>query len=294
MNKNNIEKLLFYYENEIESCLIKIKNSKDNNSNFLINKLIINMTNKINSSTELIEVLNNFFNRKKIYFNYRNYIIDYVTNNFDKIINLDKDDTFMNYITDFKKNILSNNILNKEYILLYSNNYWANYAFKNNLSKKDIIKLAQNHNCDTNDLLLLEKSLNFEKIPTKDELEKAKEELVDYIQIYSLKQYIENWRNIKTSQINNSMLPQDTKIKYFKELEDDYSNLLIYFDDNFKDLKKLFEQINSRDYMKDFIIEYNTNDNKKEQKTVKSKNTINDELMNIKTYQNIMNKPKKY
>lgn len=300
MDKNNIENLLCYYEKDIESYIIKINNNKDLMDNYI--NILINKLNKVKTKDLLISILDMFFNKRKKYREYKEYIINYISKNYNTVVNTNENDSFFTEFDKFKKSILSNNNLNKEYIILYSNNYWAKYAFDNNLSKKELISIAKKNNLSNSDLILFEKSLKFIKTPSKDELNKFENDLIDYAQIYSLKPYIENWRTIKTNQINNSTLSQDVKITYFKELERDYTNLLIYYDTNYKDIQKLFEQINSRNYMIEFNIDFTVTDNfnsilnsnSKRTNHDKKINTIRDELLNIKKYQDLTNKPKKY
>ena len=284
MDKNNIEKLFYFYEKYIESCIIKIKNS--NNKNIYIDNLIKKID-KIDTMDSLINLLNIFFDKRKKYEEYKDYITNYIINNYNNIIN-NKDNSFIIEFNNYKKKILSNNEINKEYIILYSNNYWAQYAFKNKLSKKELISLAKLNNCNDNDILLLEKSLKFINIPSEDDLKEYKDELNNYNQIIYLKNYIENWRTIKTNQINNSSLKQDEKIKCFQELENDYANLVIYYDTSYKDIQKIFELINSRDYIKILNINHIIS-NKKEPI---ENNSIQKELMIIKEYQEKTNKPK--
>ena len=286
MDNSSVEQLLYYYEKDIESCIIKIKNNNgpiNSNINSLIKKL-----NRLETKELLISVLNIFFNKRKKYLQYKNQIVDYILKNYNMIIN-DNNDSFINEFNNFKKNIFSSTKLNKEYIILYSNSYWSKYSFKNNLSKKELIEIAKKNNCDNNDILLLEKTLHFEKITKIDEINDYDNELREYSDIIMLKSYIDNWRTIKTNQINNSSLPQNIKIKYFKELEEDYSNLIIYYDSNYQDLKKLFSKIDSRNYIKEFIINYTPN---KDIKTIN--NSLINELLNIKKYQQITSKEKKY
>lgn len=287
MDNNSIEYLLNYYEKDIESCVIKIKNNKESiNSNI---KVLIKKLNKIETKELLIDVLNSFFNKRKKYAQYKDCIIDYISKNYDNNTINDNINSFIIEFNKFKKNILLNTKLNREYIILYSNYYWSNYSFKNNISKDELIEIAKKNNCDNNDILLLEKTLKFEKIKNKEELFNFENELNEYNDIISLKPFIENWRAIKTNQINNSKLPQETKIKYFKELEEDFANLIIYFDSNYQDLKKLLSKIDSRNYINEFIINYIPN---KDIKTIN--NSLKNELLNIKKYQQITNKEKKY
>lgn len=287
MDNNSIEYLLNYYEKDIESCVIKIKNNKESiNSNI---KVLIKKLNKIETKELLIDVLNSFFNKRKKYIQYKDCIIDYISKNYDNNTINDNINSFIIEFNKFKKNILLNTKLNREYIIIYSNYYWSNYSFKNNISKDELIEIAKKNNCDNNDILLLEKTLKFEKIKNKEELFNFENELNEYNDIISLKPFIENWRTIKTNQINNSTLPQETKIKYFKELEEDFANLIIYFDSNYQDLKKLLSKIDSRNYINEFIINYIPN---KDIKTIN--NSLKNELLNIKKYQQITNKEKKY
>ena len=287
MDNNSIEYLLNYYEKDIESCVIKIKNNKESiNSNI---KVLIKKLNKIETKELLIDVLNSFFNKRKKYIQYKDCIIDYISKNYDNNTINDNINSFIIEFNKFKKNILLNTKLNREYIILYSNYYWSNYSFKNNISKDELIEIAKKNNCDNNDILLLEKTLKFEKIKNKEELFNFENELNEYNDIISLKPFIENWRTIKTNQINNSTLPQETKIKYFKELEEDFANLIIYYDSNYQDLKKLLSKIDSRNYINEFIINYIPN---KDIKTIN--NSLKNELLNIKKYQQITNKEKKY
>ena len=282
MDNNSIEYLLNYYEKDIESCVIKIKNNKESiNSNI---KVLIKKLNKIETKELLIDVLNSFFNKRKKYTQYKDCIIDYISKNYDNNTINDNINSFIIEFNKFKKNILLNTKLNREYIILYSNYYWSNYSFKNNISKDELIEIAKKNNCDNNDILLLEKTLKFEKIKNKEELFNFENELNEYNDIISLKPFIENWRTIKTNQINNSTLPQETKIKYFKELEEDFANLIIYFDSNYQDLKKLLSKIDSRNYINEFIINYIPN---KDIKTIY--NSLKNELLNIKKYQQITN-----
>ena len=282
MDNNSIEYLLNYYEKDIESCVIKIKNNKESiNSNI---KVLIKKLNKIETKELLIDVLNSFFNKRKKYTQYKDCIIDYISKNYDNNTINDNINSFIIEFNKFKKNILLNTKLKREYIILYSNYYWSNYSFKNNISKDELIEIAKKNNCDNNDILLLEKTLKFEKIKNKEELFNFENELNEYNDIISLKPFIENWRTIKTNQINNSTLPQETKIKYFKELEEDFANLIIYFDSNYQDLKKLLSKIDSRNYINEFIINYIPN---KDIKTIY--NSLKNELLNIKKYQQITN-----
>ena len=269
---NNINKdfawMVFCYKNNL-------------NKNDLINNLKIALTeNNINE-----EEINNEINSLNIILSFGNVPTEEEVEAYRYSIGYDKEETIEEAYNFFKKKIDNND--NKIYIKLYSTFYWSRYSYKYNKTKNEILSSLNNENYE----LIKESINNYDNICSKEILDKAQEQLERYVLILELKKYINNWKQIKTNQIDESNI--EDKNRYFKELEEDYLKLTNSLNDKLEVIDEIIKTINSRDYIKKLnitstkvmqSINIETPDN----------NSIENELKSIKKWQETISNLRKY
>lgn len=186
----------------------------------------------------------------------------------------------------FKGKIESNN--NEIYINLYSTFYWSRYSNKTNKTKEEILSYIKNNKLYE----LIKNSLNnFNDICNEEKLKKAQEDLERYVEILELKKYINNWKEIKTNQINDSDI--EDKNRYFKELEEDYLNLSNSLNDKLEIINNILNTINNRDYITKLNIN-STKIMKELNLNTQDINSIENELKSIKRWQETISNLRKY
>jgi hypothetical protein len=251
------------------------------NKNELINNLKISLTeNNINE-----DEINNEINSLNIILSFGNVPTLEEVEAYRYSIGYDKEETIEEAYNFFKKKIENND--NKIYIKLYSTFYWSRYSYKYDKSKDEILSILNNKDID----LIKESLNNFDNICSKEELDKAQEKLERYVLILDLKKYINNWKQVKTNQINESDI--EDKNRYFKELEEDYLNLTNSLNDKLEVIDEIINKINSRDY----INKLNINSTKVMQSiNIEStdNNSIENELNSIKRWQETISNLRKY
>ena len=269
---NNINKdfawMVFCYKNNL-------------NKNDLINNLKIALTeNNINE-----EEINNEINSLNIILSFGNVPTEEEVEAYRYSIGYDKEETIEEAYNFFKKKIDNND--NKIYIKLYSTFYWSRYSYKYNKTKNEILSSLNNENYE----LIKESINNFDNICSKEILDKSQEQLERYVLILELKKYINNWKQIKTNQIDESNI--EDKNRYFKELEEDYLKLTNSLNDKLELIDEIIKTINSRDY----INKLNITSTKVMQSInieTPDNNSIENELKAIKRWQETISNLRKY
>lgn len=192
---------------------------------------------------------------------------------------------------------------NDEYIKLYSIFYWARVSYKLKKNKEELLDLIKEL-VNKEEYELIDNSIKFEGICSYNRLIEYQNDLEKYVVIINLKKYINNWKQIKTNQINDDQtISIEEKTTYFKELEEDYLNITNSINSSLEEIENCLKTINSRDYIKNLSISSTkimkeTLGNRQVDNMINTdtskKNTLEKELEDIKRWQETVSNLRKY